>query len=394
MTRESVPVSYKDLFSRALALDPERLHFAAHSHHLWPDASFDGQVRAWIEANHFADRKWDLVFGEVLPEAQRHIAAELNLPSPDTVVFAPNTHDFLIRLVSGLETRPVRILTSDGEFHAFRRQAERWEEAGEAVVTRVPLEPFDSFDARFVAAARAGGHDLILVSQVFFKTGQMFGGVAELAELADPAGPWVVIDGYHGFMATPTDLGAVADRIFYVAGGYKYAMSGEGAVFLHAPDGYCPRPVITGWFAEFGDLTGPPGGVQYRTDAGRFWGSTMDVTPLYRFNGVRRMLDEAGLTTADVSAHAHRLQTRFAQAIAAGDCGALDQAEVLNPIVGDGPRARFLALRHPDAQAWRARLLTAQVITDVRDDTLRFGFGLYQDDADVDRLIAICRTLF
>jgi len=26
----------------------------------------------------------------------------------------------------------------------------------------------------------------------------------------------------------------------------------------------------------------------------------------------------------------------------------------------------------------------------VRDDTVRFGFGLYQDADDVDRLIAIC----
>jgi len=31
--------AHKDLFSRALSLDPERLHFAAHSHHLWPDAA-------------------------------------------------------------------------------------------------------------------------------------------------------------------------------------------------------------------------------------------------------------------------------------------------------------------------------------------------------------------
>ena len=37
----------KDLFTRALAAAPGRLHFAAHSHHLWPDASFDGQVEAW-----------------------------------------------------------------------------------------------------------------------------------------------------------------------------------------------------------------------------------------------------------------------------------------------------------------------------------------------------------
>jgi len=67
------------------------------------------------------------------------VARELHLPSPDTVVFAPNTHDLLLRIVSGLERKPVRILSTDGEFHSFRRQAQRWEEAGEAVITRVRL---------------------------------------------------------------------------------------------------------------------------------------------------------------------------------------------------------------------------------------------------------------
>ncbi len=52
----------------------------------------------------------------------------------------------------------------------------------------------------------------------------------------------MVIDGYHGFMAVETDLSAVADRVFYVTGGYKYAMSGEGVGMLHAPPGYGPRP--------------------------------------------------------------------------------------------------------------------------------------------------------
>jgi len=381
----------KDLFSRALSLDPERLHFAAHSHHLWPDASFDGQMQAWIEANRFADRKWDLIFGEVIPEAQAHVARELNLPSPDTVVFAPNTHDLLLRIVSGVERKPVRILSTDGEFHSFRRQGERWEEAGEAVITRVPLEPFATFDDRFVAAAREGGFDLVLVSQVFFRTGQAFSRIADLADLADPAGPWVVIDGYHGFMAAPTDLSAVADRVFYLAGGYKYAMSGEGVCFLHAPDGFCPRPVITGWFAEFGDLSGPPGGVQYRSDGGRFWGATFDISPLYRFNGVRRALDEAGLTTATVSAHAHALMARFQTAVADGEAGRLKTAELINPVTGEAGRARFLAFRHDDAQAWRTRLLAAGVVTDVRDDVIRFGFGLYQDADDVERLIAACK---
>ncbi|WAC60396.1 class V aminotransferase [Brevundimonas sp. SL130] len=386
-------MSFKPLFSRALNLAPDRLHFAAHSHHLWPDVSFEAQQQAWLDANRHADRKWDLIFDEVIPRAQAEVAQELGLPDPNSLVFSSNTHDLLLRVFSAFETRPVRILSTDGEFHSFRRQAERWEEAGQAVVTRVPLAPFETFADRFVAAAAAGGHDWILVSQVFFRTGGLFDGVEALAALARPEGPWVLIDGYHGFMATPTDLSAVADRVFYVAGGYKYAMAGEGACFLHAPDGFAPRPVVTGWFAEFGDLSGPPGGVQYRSDGGRFWGATFDSSALYRFNAVRGMLKDAGLTTADVADHSRRLATQFQDAVRAGQAGVLGEAQILNPVVGDAPRARFLALRHPDAQTWRAALLSAGVVTDVRDDVIRFGFGLYQDAEDVDRLVAACRTL-
>ena len=129
-------MSHKSLFSRALAAAPGRLHFAAHSHHLWPDVSFEAQQQAWLDANAHADQKWDLVFGEVIPEAQAHVAAELGLPTTDGLVFSSNTHDFLLRIFSAFERRPVRILATDGEFHSFRRQAQRWEEAGLAVVTR------------------------------------------------------------------------------------------------------------------------------------------------------------------------------------------------------------------------------------------------------------------
>ena len=383
----------KDLFSRALSLDSGRLHFAAHSHHLWPDVSEAAQARAWEEANRFADRKWDMLFETVVPDAQAHVAAELNLPSSDTVVFSPNTHDFLLRLFSGIERRPVRILSTDGEFHSFRRQAERWVEAGLATVERVPLAPFESFAERFVMAARAGGYDWIVVSQVFFKTGQVFDGLKDLAALADPKGPWVLVDGYHGFMATPTDLSALWDKLFYVAGGYKYAMSGEGAGLLHAPPGFCERPVVTGWYAEFGDLTGPQGGVKYVRDAGRLWGATFDPTALYRFNAVRTMLADAGLSTADVAAHARSLATQLQDAIRSGATGTLGEAEILNPVEGEETRARFLALRHPRAAEWRAALLARNVITDVRDDVIRFGFSLYQDDDDVARLIEICGDL-
>ena len=105
------------------------------------------------------------------------------------------------------------------------------------------------------------------------------------------------------------------------------------------------------------------------------------------------MLADQGLTTADVADHARGLAQQFQTAVQSGDAGPLAEADILNPVQGDAPRARFLALRHADAALWRARLLEADIVTDVRDDVIRFGFGLYQDAADVDRLIAACRTL-
>ncbi len=378
----------KDLFSKALSV-PGRLHMAAHSHHLWPDATLAAQVEAWEDAVVLADHKWDKALGEVYPATQGLVARELNLPSSDTVVFAPNTHTLLAVLKSAVARRengkPVRILSTDGEFHSFRRQAQRWGEAGEIELTLVESEAPD-FAERFIAVARRGDYDLIFVSHVFFKTGDVFDRVWELAELSRPEGPWLVVDGYHGFRAVPTDLSDVADRVFYLAGGYKYAMAGEGAAFLHAPPGFGSRPILTGWYAEFGDLEGPPGGVGYTADAQRFMGATFDPSGLYRFVAAGRMLEAEGLTTAKVAEHVGGLM----RSLAADP--PLKGAVVLNP-PGKGPQARFLALRHEKASAWKQALAERGVVVDVRDDVLRVGLSIYHDEADVAAFREACGGL-
>ena len=160
-------------------------------------------------------------------------------------------------------------------------------------------------------------------------------------------------------------------------------MAGEGCAFLHAPAGFGPRPRITGWYAEFEDLSLPPGSVGYAKDAGRFLGATFDPSGLYRFVAVRRMLAENGLTTATISRHCERLQQQLLGGIASTRLG---QAELLNPLDGR-PHARFLAFRSPDAQRWHQALKAQNCITDVRGDVLRIGFALYQDESDVERLI-------
>jgi selenocysteine lyase/cysteine desulfurase len=381
-------LSFKQLFSRSLGADPTRLHFASHSHHLWPDASFDGHMQAWNDAARLADRKWDKVMDEVWVEAQSHVARELGTNDPSAVVFSSNTHDFLVRLVTAAPRKgaQLKVLTTDGEFHSARRQFARWEEERWTSVDRIAAEPFDSFGERFLSAARSGDHDLILVSQVLFGSGRLMDQVEELAALGQPGGPWVVVDGYHAFMALERPFGSTASATaFYLGGGYKYAMSGEGCAFLHAPAGFGPRPPVTGWFAEFEDLSLPPGSVGYAPDANRFLGATFDPSALYRFTAVQRMLLDNGLTTARISAHVAVLQAQLLEATGAA---ALGQAELLNPLDAN-PHARFLAFRTPSAQRWYVELKAKNCITDVRGDVLRIGFGIYQDEEDVERLAGL-----
>jgi selenocysteine lyase/cysteine desulfurase len=214
--------------------------------------------------------------------------------------------------------------------------------------------------------------------------------VEELAGLSDPAGPWVVIDGYHSFMAVETPLpAAVAAQVFFLAGGYKYAMAGEGMGLMHCPPGFGPRPPITGWYAEFEELTLPPGQVGYATDAMRFMGATFDASALYRFNAIRRMLAGEGLDTAAISRRVETLQRLLLELT--GDTP-LGEAELLNPLDGR-PHARFLAFRHPRAAEWQVALKARGCVTDVRGEVLRVGLGLYHDEADVRAFAELAATL-
>lgn len=381
----------KEHFSRALAAAPGRLHFSAHSHHLWPDCTYEAHLRAWQDAAEQADRKWDRVLGEEVPEAQGHLARQLGLSEPGAIALAPSTHDFVLRILSCLEPlvhgQPVRILTTDAEFHSFHRQSRRLEEEGLAEVERVAAEPFESFPERFAAAAGRGGHHLVYFSQVFFNSGYAVPDLAALVAAVPDDATWVVIDGYHGFMAVPTDLGPVEKRAFYTGGGYKYAMSGEGICYLHCPPGWGERPLDTGWFAVFGRLEQGVGDgrLAYSTDGYRFWGATFAHAGLYRFNAVQRWQAGLGLTVADLHRHVRGLQERFLDRLRDGRRYPLSPG-ILTPPAGVAERGHFLTFRLGAAGELRRRLEERGVIVDHRDDRLRIGFGVYHEEADVDRL--------
>jgi selenocysteine lyase/cysteine desulfurase len=192
-------------------------------------------------------------------------------------------------------------------------------------------------------------------------------------------------------MAVPVDLSAIGKRAFYIAGGYKYAMAGEGVCFMHCPPGYGERPRDTGWYAEFGALEqARDGRVAYGVDASRFAGATFDPSGLYRLNAVMAWLDEIALDVAGMQQYCTRLKVHFVEALDRAGTGLSSRDLVVGDVKGCG---RFLTFRTEAAARIDSELADRNIIVDHRGDRLRVGFGIYQDEADVDELVAALRSI-
>lgn len=374
---------FKKLYSRFLKNHEGKLHFAAHSHHFWPDVSREAQLEYWDDASKMSDEKWNKIFGEVIPEAQTHIAEILNLKDKNQIAFAPNTHELLTRILSlYLGKKEISILTSAHEFHSWRRQLLRLMELPEVKVKVIDSDPAErrSFIEAFKKELNSSP-DIFFISQVFFNSGYALTD-DELLELYEAKSPetLMVVDGYHGFCAIPTDLSKLEGKIFYLAGGYKYAQAGEGAAFLVIPKGDW-RPAYTGWFAEYAELSMPKGAqVGYSKDFMAFMGSTQDPSGLYRFNAVWREFKKEGLTVPVIHQYIKELQEEFL----AGLPEKFVKEWQLNPLFNSLDwHGHFLTFESDLAAECETALKSQHILVDRRGKRLRFGFGLYQNLTDV-----------
>ncbi len=377
---------YKQHYQQFLKANAGKQHYACHSHHYWPDVTRQAQLDYWDDTARHVDEKWGYFFSQKVPRVQQHIARILNLPDPGQIAFAPNTHEFVLRLLSCLPAhRAPRILTTDGEFHSFNRQLSRLAEEQLVELVKVPCEPFDSFEERFAQHAAQGGWDLVFFSQVFFNSGVAVQDLEALVKAVPDDQTLICIDGYHGFCALPTDLGPVAHRVFYLAGSYKYAQGGEGCCFLAVPPGCELRPRNTGWYAEFGALhQARSQQVPYAENGMRFAGATLDMSALYRLLAVLDWWQQDGITVDKVHHHVQQLQQAFLAHLDDLASPHLNRTLLLSQ--GLDHHGHFLTFRlaSPQATAKLAGYLAQQGIqTDYRGDRLRFGFAPYHEVADI-----------
>jgi len=142
----------------------------------------------------------------------------------------------------------------------------------------------------------------------------------------------------------------------------------------------------TGWFASFETLSSAPGArVPYADDAFRFWGSTFDPSGIYRFDAAMRTLEEVPVTIAEVHRHALGLQKHFLDGLARLALRELPATALVPPAAM--PRGNFFTFDVDGAEDVHRRITAQNVTIDRRDRRLRFGFGIYQDEAQVTQLL-------
>ncbi|MCG8458400.1 MAG: hypothetical protein MI919_19155 [Holophagales bacterium] len=358
----------------------ERLLLTGHSHQAWPDVARQAQLRAFDDAAEQVDRKWPRAFAAAT-EVKEGFARLLG-DRAQNLALASSTHELLVRFLSSLPLRQrPRLLTTDGEFHSIRRQLQRLEEEGIEVARIGAADPTSL--AERLAAAVDSRTAAVLVSSVLFQSGRIVPDLASVARAAEKHGSELLVDTYHHLGIVPFDLAAEGlESAFAVGGGYKYCQLGEGNCFLRVPPGRNPRPVITGWYAEFEELSNAPTGkVAYGAGAAAFSGATYDPTSHYRAAAVFAFFATMGLDAAflrRVSQHQVRHLARGFDALDA------DPDLVRRPRVPLEELGGFLTLTTPRAADLSEALARRGVSADYRDEHLRLGPAPYLCDRQLE----------
>lgn len=358
----------------------ERILLTGHSHQAWPDVAFDAQQQAWLDAAELVDDVWDRAF-EKANEVRRGFARLLD-DSPDRIALAPNTHELVVRFLSALPLRKrPKLITTDGEFHTIRRQLDRLAEEGIEVV-KVEATPAVTLAER-LAQVMDDRTAAVLVSAVLYTNAHIVPNLRATLEACERHGAELLVDAYHALNVVPFSLKKEGlEQAYVVGGGYKYCQLGPGNAFLRFPADCSLRPVFTGWFSEFTDLSKAPSGrVEYGPGPARFAGATYDFTSHYRGAAVFRFFEQEQVTPERLrvlSQHQIGMLVRNLKQ---------DLHVPVNKIGG------FFALRTPLAAHFQKALHGKRVWTDYRGDTLRLGPAPYTTDEQVKEAVEVLGAL-
>ena len=362
-----------------------KILLTGHSHQAWPDTAKLGILEAWQDAVELVDQKWRRITQEIIPEFQRHTAKRIGSSRPDDLAIAPNAHELIFRLVSCFP-RNGAILISDSEFYSASRQLKRLAEDGQPII-EIATSPTETFAERLIQLIKQQKFSLIILSWVLFKNALILPKIEVIAQAAAQNNTPLLLDAYHAYNVLPIEADQLDGQTFIVAGGYKYAQSGEGCCFMLLPKQHVHyRPLQTGWFAS----NEPPSNskaLDYGPGGQRFFGSTFDPTSFYRANHVMRWMDQQHLDPYEL----RRISLeRTEYIIQIYNELKLDQYDLqLASPANAQNRAGFVAFKHPKSQNIIQSLKAKNVYVDGRDQNIRIGPAPYTNAQEIEQAMEI-----
>lgn len=384
LTSASIDTHIRPLFSRVLQRD--EIYLANHSLGRPLD-------QLALDMQRFSD-PWfadmDDCWGPWLAE-QNHfrasIAALLGLTRSDAVVPKTSAGQGLRAILNACRDDEPHVVATRGEFDSCDFILKTYRSRARADVAYIEPDADGFFRADDIISAITPSTSLVLLSHVFYATGQILEELPRISAHAHACGALVILDCYHSFGVIPIDFASLGID-FAIGGSYKYTRGGPGACWLAiAPalvDNGHPRlaPTLdTGWFAKLDTFSYQRREIPHRSPGGDSWlESTPPIATMYQ---ARAGLDFTRAIGVDrLRTHNLAQQARLAQLL--NDAGI--------PFLDHHPRGAFLRMPHADANALVQRLKSMKVNTDTRLGTVRLCPDILTTDNELIRATGIIKS--
>jgi kynureninase len=374
----------RPLFSRVLIAHPNRIYLANHSLGRPLDRTALDVKEALDLWYADLDTAWTAWLAE-LTAFRTRVAALIHAPAADCIIPKASAGQGL-RTVLNCYDDTIHVATTRDEFNSVDFILKAYAERQRIRLQRIAPGHARRYVLADFSEALRGDVELLIVSLVFFNTGQYLTEMADLIEAAHARGTKVLLDLYHAAGALPLDVQAL-NADFAVGGCYKYLRGGPGASWLYVHPRHLDgarKSLDTGWFA----VSEP---FEFRRDeqlryarGGDGWlESTPAVLPVYQARagltftlalGVLRLRAYSQMQQMQLieQLHRHGIPTLNEQM----DCGA------------------FVSIPAPEAPTLAARLQQAGVIVDAREGVLRICPDVLSTSAELMHAVeAVARIL-
>ncbi|MCL4302365.1 MAG: aminotransferase class V-fold PLP-dependent enzyme [Anaerolineae bacterium] len=311
-------------------------------------------------------------------EAARQAFAGLIHAGPDEVAVCTSVSAGVSALASALDFSGERnkVVVSDFEFPTIGQIWHAQERRGARVVhvpaagNIIPTERFaEAIDERT---------KIVSITHICYRNGSRLD-VPAIVELAHRQGALVLLDSYQALGTFPIDVKAL--QVDFLTGGtLKYLLASAGLAYLYVRKDLIPtlQPTTLGWFSQDNIFAMDIYANTPSPTARRFEAGSPPVPNIYAGLAGINLIQSIGLNK--IEAHLHELTGAIKE-------GALRRGFTLVTPPDPAQHGALITLRSHDVTQLVRRLEEGGIITSSRDNNLRISPHIYNNMADVSRLM-------